>query len=355
MIEKNRFRFRTSSGKWKTLTFAASQDVMDLSNQDITKIDLAPIEGWSNLKYIYLQNNELKDVDLDPLCSLSSLMVLDLERNNFADLNITPLFFCKSLTRFSIDQNVRCIVEPPALFTPANMALFKYWTVIDILDNYDAFADNGLWINLIKRTRNLFYRLHPEDWFSAQRGFLNGLGMKEIAAFDGDPFRILETLPENGTFQSIKENIYERVISLLEEQITAGGSTHFLEVDDLILTSGAVLISQIIEARKKEMKNLSVVVSDGKADARSIWFTVYGQKIMKQLGYGPYPNNSVTLTQILNALKGVHLAPKIVRGSHRTLKPSWEHFSPGLKNHLEMLGRGHSLVASHSDESSWQI
>ena len=92
------------------------------------------------------------------------------------------------------------------------------------------------------------------------------------------------------------------------------------------------------------MENLTVEVVEEKTDARTIWFTFYGQRVMQKLGYTPFSWNTVRLRDIVAGLERAEFPPNVVTKKKASKKQKWQKVSEGLAAHLELIGAGHNLV-----------
>ncbi|MFW9933419.1 MAG: hypothetical protein ACFFDR_12250, partial [Candidatus Thorarchaeota archaeon] len=160
----------------------------------------------------------------------------------------------------------------------------------------------------------------------------------------GNPSRLLEKIPPEIEFERAKIEIQDIAINLLKQQIESGGSTHFLDIEDLASSPAAILIAPIIENRKKEMEELKIERVNGKVDGRIFYFTNYGRQILNKMGYRPTASNAIRLADILEVMKKTGFEPKIVDMVSEPKKYAWERFSQGLIDFLEHFARGSSFV-----------
>lgn len=173
---------------------------------------------------------------------------------------------------------------------------------------------------------------------------MTGLGYPEIAAFDGDHSYILSGIPDDSAFEESKRDIQDWVIALLKTQVEDGGSTHFHDIQPLSSTAGMSLVACILESRKREMENLEIISYNGEADARIFYFTHYGRLILSRLGFRPCHPQSVTLQDILNAIKGCGFEMKITDQQEGPSQDIGSNLSTGLWYFLDMDARGVALV-----------
>lgn len=98
-------RFRTRDGKSGKEEFRTESMVVNLSNRDITEVNLKPLRSWPNLLGIDLSNNHLKEIDLSPLKSCTKLQGLNLLKNQLEHIDLTPLYSCPSLIGLQLLAN----------------------------------------------------------------------------------------------------------------------------------------------------------------------------------------------------------------------------------------------------------
>lgn len=342
VVGRVNLRYYTTSGRQETIRVDTQIRQLNLAERDIVSIDLNPLEYCAKLRSLNLSSNFLQMIDLNPLCSLANLSALRLHKNKLDNLNITPLFYCDSLNELSID-NIPISADPTALYAYANSALMSQAN-LTIETSYEPIFKRVGWRTLLLNTLEFLRVLPYHHWYAAQKGLLSGFGIREIAAFDGDPKKILNGIPEDLDYSSAVNEIEDRVVVLLDKQISKGGSTHCLDIDEVSTTFAAKLIPSIIEMRKKEIEELKIEIIDGKADAKSIWFTYYGQRVLQQMGFKPYPPQNITLSQVLSAFEEVGLVAQTIKRKKPSATRSWENLSVGLQQYLEALGRGATLV-----------
>jgi len=326
---------------------------LDLSCRNITSIDFTPFHKDLRIKYLNLSGNNIEKIHLEPLCALKYLRVLNLQNNPLKFVDVTPLLFCDSLVDFHLNKGIHCLVTPMASFTRANLPYIHHWDSLGLAKDYDSVIEEFGWRSTLKSIRTIFNGLLPHYWFTAQRGLLFGMGMAEVAAYDGDPGKLLRGVKSTFSFEESRDKIYDNAITLLEKQLDKGGSTHFLDVDDLAITRAVLLVPKIIAARRREMETLTIEVVEEKTDARTIWFTFYGQMVMQELGYTPFSGNKVRLRDIVAELERAEFRPNVVTKKKASKKQKWQKVSEGLAAHLELIGAGYNLVQYGITSKPW--
>jgi len=294
-------------------------------------------------------------VDLSSLCSCPGIYEINLKNEKLKELNITPLYFCASFHELIIPNKVTLTSDPVASLTFGNREFIKAKRKIRFNRQYDTLVEKEGWRSVLNSTKHLLRHISPRYHFIAQRGLLMGLRMEEISGYDGDPLDIIRSIPEDLDYEKSRDRIYTKMIELIEDQIEKGGSTHFLDVDKLVVSRGHILVQSIIEARKEEIESLEIPIVDGKTDGRRIWATSYGFKIMREFGFNPFNGPSqhvdrIKLRDIERALKGAGM--KVVKyDCKREKKPIYKsHISKGLIYYLENIGKSAFTVEEYAKE-----
>jgi hypothetical protein len=229
----------------------------------------------------------------------------------------------------------------------------QIWDSIGLVRSFDNLVEKFGWGPTLNSIKSILHRIHPRYWFTAQRGLLVGLGMKEFAAYDGNPMNLMEGVDNSISYNDAKEMIHDNAQDLVTRQVEEGGSTHFLDIDDLALTRSVLIIPKIVAERRKEMAELSIELVEGTTDARAIWFTYYGQRVMHDLGYVPNEKNDVRLRDVVSGLKRAGFLPKIVVKKRKSKNQRWQKVSEGLAHHLELVGTKHNIVQRGISGKPW--
>jgi hypothetical protein len=162
------------------------------------------------------------------------------------------------------------------------------WTAPPVLiwTSYDELVKKMDWSAIKARIMTVLEQVSEKDWYATQRGLLTGLGMEELAGYDGNPIRLLEGTSDAMDYEKARQAIFNRTIELLEEQIDNEGPTLFLEPESMKKTRASKLIAKIIAARKKEIENTIVLTKGSTSLLNSLWITHYGYKILEAMGVG---------------------------------------------------------------------
>lgn len=342
--EKVYLRYYTKSGMQETVRLNPRTSEVDLRRKGIVSIDLTPLTGCPNIAHIDLSENELEMLDLNPLCALQVLEMLDVRQNLIKVLNLTPLAFCEILSRFHFDDATLLRIDPIAYYATGNSTLVPILRQMKYLIRYDEIVENFGWRTILLNTRELLRLLPRRQWFAAQFGLLAGLGLQNIAGYDGPPDDILEKANDLMSFSKAIEVIQNHVLKLLHQQLREGGSSHFININSLMGTDAAIIVPDLLENRRKEIENLRLrlIDSEGRIDARVLWFTHYGREILSTIKARSYLLDNETLQHILQELRSAGFEPEFANSEF--FDNSWDIHSIGLRHFLEGLGEGRTFV-----------
>ncbi|MHA2084543.1 MAG: hypothetical protein ACXABD_12375 [Candidatus Thorarchaeota archaeon] len=94
--------------------------------------------------------------------------------------------------------------------------------------------------------------LYAEQWFMKNRVLLGILDCSELLGYDGDALEILEEIIECTDLEALTGSFAEELILRSKNQILSGGSTLFFDIDSMQSKSSAVLINDLVAARREE-------------------------------------------------------------------------------------------------------
>lgn len=352
-MEEMTIKYWSPHGRQEETKYRQDDRVVDFSTRAAIRVDLSNLEICSQLLTLILSNNWLEELDLEPLQNQKTLTDLRIENNHLESLNLWPLAKCEALMNLNLMQNrlkeldvtpvlVRSHISLDSsvviysdsilrfLFTTKQLAerflLVRSdrapWSAQPVLmwKSYDSLAKKMNWPSLRRRILSVLSQVSENDWYAIQRGLMIGLGMEELAGFDGNPLRLLESITDSMDYGTAKRAIFDRAIDLLDEQIEHGGPTLFLDTELMRNTRASRLIARIAEARKREIENAIVPTKGSTSLMNSLWLTHYGYKILEALGIGirhfgnaieqvkgSFEKLGFTLkTQEVDSLDGVH-------------------------------------------------
>ncbi len=326
---------------------------VDVSSNWLVEVDLSPLASCTDLEYLSLASNRLEEIDLSPLQNCKHLRNLDLSHNNLTKIDLTPLAECKNLRYLYLQENKfkevniapllgleqlltaviqlthrgvqpKIIIDsfisnlPPnlndtlfAFFTNQRVGFVPDWlydknTEIEYSPkSYPELVSQFGWAEVKKHLMALSKKLKIGMEFTAQKIFLNALGIPELGCYDGKLRDIVQLLPTCGSYKEGVCSFQSKLVILLENQLEDGGSTLYFDVDALATTQGSVLIPKILNRRNKEMQEVILYDRKGYVDLLPLWSTSYGNKILKALGIGRQVRSS-QLSEIQKAFNKIN-------------------------------------------------
>lgn len=129
--------------------------------------------------------------------------------------------------------------------------------------------------------------LTPAVRMRAQIAYIGGLGLPELAGYDGDLVEILEALqlPEDASFSKVTERVQEVLVEKLKNQLAHKGPTLFMD-SDRMLTSMASAIAAFATHRKQMEFEETVLYEESIIDLQPLWITGWGYEVLKAMKCG---------------------------------------------------------------------
>ncbi|MFW9975679.1 MAG: hypothetical protein ACFFDQ_10460 [Candidatus Thorarchaeota archaeon] len=312
-------KYWSPHGRQEEKKFHCEDTKIDLTTRAAKKVDLSDIQRCEKLGVLNLANNMLEELDLSPLSENKTILEIHLENNHLPSLDLWPLVRCKLLERIYLTQNrlqslditpilarSKVMLDSSVVLSADNILRFFFtskelaerlllvrtdkapWTAPPVLmwASYEELARKMDWARIRNRILSVLEHVSQEFWYHIQRGLLIGLGMKELAGFDGDPVKLLETTNNSMDYRAAKRIIFDHTVELLDEQISRNGPTLFLEIEAMKESRASKLIPKIVEARVKEIENTIVFTKGSTSLLNSLWLTHYGYKILEALKVG---------------------------------------------------------------------
>ncbi|MGY5854696.1 MAG: leucine-rich repeat protein [Candidatus Thorarchaeota archaeon] len=356
---------------------------LGLSENRLTKIDLTPLSQLTSLEGLWLGNNKLKQVDLAPLANLRSLQDIDLAENSLESLDLSVISSCVGIQRLRLNGNpLNAIdlwpvsnwqvlkelnlesvslgqIDVSVLYVCTNLSaltiddsielladsLFKFhenpeWLSEDAASkiqwrNYKTLSSLVGWLQTFEHIGRSLQYIDRENWFSTQRGLLDGFSLAVLGGFDGNPADILRLAENASNYAEAQDSIIEGVVDLLEKQFERGGSTLFLDIEVLSETRASRLIPRIHELRENEIEETYIPVVQGMADLRYLWLTNYGFSILSTMRVKEVRMNLRMFRNIQVAMEQIHVTLKQEDGDKKPEPPTiWKETSDGLKEYV---------------------
>ena len=269
-------------------------ETLDLSHNMLESVDLEPLTECPGLKQLILEDNRLTEVNLWPLSKGEHTIVIELAANRISRLDATPVMLRARMTMdasvvVSADSVLRWVLtqkerEHRIRLMRSDRVSWSGYPVV-LWTGYESFSKSG-WSVAGGRIRRVLDQIPPNRWFGAQRGLLFGLGLGEVAGYDGNPRRILDATFDSMSYAGAVEAIHERVLDLIEDQVGECGSTLFLDAELMRRTGASRVIPALVERRRQEIDELCIPRRGSRVYLRGLWATHYGFEILSALGLG---------------------------------------------------------------------
>jgi hypothetical protein len=318
-MEEITIRYWSPHGRQEETKFRSDAKKIDLIMRAAMNVDLSNLRKCTKLVTLNLANNMLEELDLTPLSGNETLVELRLENNHLPSLDLWPLANCSALTRLNLTQtrlqnlDLTPVLARSHVLLDSSVVIYsdnilRYllttkelserfllvrpdrapWTAPPVLMwvSYETLAKKMGWSAIRKRILTVLNQTTENDWYAIQRGFLIGFGMEELAGFDGNPSKLLDNTDDSMDYENARRAIFDRAVDLLDEQITNEGPTLFLDAEAMKETRASKLIAKIVEARKQEIDNTTVLTKGSTSLMNSLWLTHYGYKFLEALGVG---------------------------------------------------------------------
>ncbi len=318
-MEEVIIRYWSPHGRQEETKYRCDDKKIDLIMRAAKQVDLSNLSRCTGLLELNLANNMLEELDLTPLSDIETLIELRLENNHLSSLDLWPLGRHNSVTRLKLTHNrlqsldltpvlahAKVLLDSSVVISADNILRYLLttdeiterfllvrpdrapWTAPPVLMwvTYDTLAKRMQWSDIRTRIMTVLNHVSDNDWYAIQRGLLIGLGMEELAGFDGDPLKLLDQTDEAMDYDTARRAIFDRTIELLDEQIANDGPTLFLDTEAMKETRASKLIAKIIEARKQEIDNTVVLTKGSTSLMNSLWLTHYGYKILEAMSVG---------------------------------------------------------------------
>jgi hypothetical protein len=269
-------------------------EILDLSHNMLDELDLTPLMGCSTLVELRIQSNHLKTLNLWPLVNCIELKEIDITENRLHGFDLSPIFL-KTYVR--IDSSVVISADSLLQYIFTADELGKHfqlvrtdaapWTAPPVImwSAYTDLAKRIEWPDIKNRIDLLLDRVNEDQWYSIQRGLLIGLGIEELAGFDGDPKQLLEDTDHKISFKEARQIIFDNTVKSLEKQLDNNGPTLFLDIEKMRKTGASKLIPKIVERRKREVESTIIPVKGSKVFLESLWMTHYGYHILRAANF----------------------------------------------------------------------
>jgi len=312
-------KYWSPHGRQEETKFHCGHSKIDLVMRAAKRVDLSNVRKCSKLKKLDLSHNMLEELELSPLSGCAVIQEIDLQSNHLTNLNLWPLKECVEFRDFDVSENrlhgldltpifleTRVRMDSSVVVSADNILRYVFtkdelakqfqlfrpdgasWTVPPVVmwNMYTEMANQFDWSELKDRIESVLQKMSKDQWYGAQRGLLQGLGITEIGGIDSDPRMLLELTDYRMSFEEARQAIFDRATQLLEWQLNDGGPTLFLDIEKMRDTSASKLIPLIVEQRQHELENSAILIKGSTVFLKPIWLTHYGFKILLASGMG---------------------------------------------------------------------
>ena len=262
---------------------------LDLSSNMLDVLDLSPLSGCSSLEEIYIRSNHLTELNLWPLKDNARLVFIDITENRLHGLDLTPIFLntgvrMDSSVVVTADNILRYVFTKDEMVNQFQLLRSDgaSWAVppVVIWNMYTDMMERYEWAHVKERIETVLQRMSFLKWYGAQRGLLQGLDISMLGGFDGDPSLLIDSAVMKMSHEEARQEIIDTAVKLIEKQLHQDGPTLFLDVENMRETSASKLIPLIVEKRKHEVENTTLLVKGSKVFLRPLWLTHYGFNIL---------------------------------------------------------------------------
>jgi hypothetical protein len=115
---------------------------------------------------------------------------------------------------------------------------------------------------------------------------LETIGLPELYGIDHEILDLITRVPVELAWEEGVRVLRTKIQQLIKEQIAKGGSTMFFNIDHMLKTEAAILVSDIIERRKAEVEETVLQKAEDKINTMPLHMTYYGHRILE--GHGIY-------------------------------------------------------------------
>jgi hypothetical protein len=181
--------------------------------------------------------------------------------------------------------------------------------------------------NVLADGLGMTYR--QESFLSRQRSILESIEMPELVGIDAEILPIIRSVPEDTSWDAGCDLLQKRFYSKIQQQIAENGSTMFFDIEHMMKTEAAILVSEILHRREREVKE-TVLSSDGNfIRTMPLHLAYYGHRILTTMSiFSSLPVQRVS--ELESALSSLDLSIQISDSVEREAVV----MSTNLRNHI---------------------
>ncbi len=289
----------------KPLSNLADLRKVRFDNNRISSMDLRPLSAAQNLSFVDLSTNKLNAIDLWPLASCIQLDKLHLYGNNLSKVDVTPLLLLGDPARIYLDEQTEIITHPgfEECVVPKDENKVEERKGRTLNSTEAINLDNDGWDRIRKLIPMIRKKLSGNGDLLIQLLLLKLVNIQELGLYDGPLDNILDHISNDANLEIAREQVYDRMLTLVEEQLERNGSTLFIDVDRLSTTRASKLIPLVLEKKMREIDQVTLSVKEDWVDLRPLWLTSYGFAILKSLGITELGVTKSTFRKVRRAFK----------------------------------------------------
>ena len=303
---------------------------LDLSENSLRAVDLTPLGELQLLTHLDLSHNKMQNLNLDPLYSCRRLKWLYLQGNSFKKVNIAPLLNHSGLVCVGLDDrqtpvvNYRRRVSGGNLAALAEIAIRSFYEVPPqpewlrpelkaVRPTMEFLVRTYGWRRVVECLRSQESINQAEYDKKQQKRFLRGLHMDELLGLEKGLDELLDVVPADREWDESLDIIYERILSLLRDQINPSGRTNDMDIELMSDKRASVLVPSILDVRTREVERIWLYQNeDGNVDISALKGTAYGSHIISALGLDTWVNKK-QLSELRNAFNALGIVIRMKR------------------------------------------
>jgi hypothetical protein len=151
------------------------------------------------------------------------------------------------------------------------------------------------WEDSIKYLESAIDSLYQKHWLKINHVLLSTFGHPELLGVDCDVFHILRSMERPSDFEQASECLFNSLIQVSEFQLANGGSTLFFNIERMLSTRTAIIISELVKARYRETilvlhevdEQIRASTKDW-VDVSRLWRTGNGYRFLKARNIGTH-------------------------------------------------------------------
>ena len=149
------------------------------------------------------------------------------------------------------------------------------------------------WVEIVNLLKSVTKAMYREHLLKRHHIVLSIFNLSELLGIDCNLFGEIASIPKPKDFEEASSLLFENFIQIVKIQLQSGGSTLFFKVEKLKATRSAVIVSDLLEARYREIVFILAEIDELIPTMQSVWVnagrlwrTSYGMKVLKARSQG---------------------------------------------------------------------